>query len=205
MKKRTKPHNWDGMRGLSGVFIGLIAGAMLILPASGEESAVAGNAETQVKAVAIPTEPSTEKSATTPSAPEKAATLDSVKETKPSLYEPQNPLTIETDKSQKPFSTSTLALQAVFYLIVLAGGALLATYIYKKRRLGFKSGQGQALQILETRMLGNRQFLVVAEYGKQRMLLGVGPGFIKHLAFLNEQDEIDDEMKTKAEKKEDLP
>ena len=33
-------------------------------------------------------------------------------------------------------------------------------------------------------MLGHRQFLVVVEYENQKMLLGVGPGTIEHLCYL---------------------
>ena len=40
------------------------------------------------------------------------------------------------------------------------------------------------LQISETRMLGNRQFLIVAEYEDRKMLIGVCPGRIDYLATL---------------------
>lgn len=45
------------------------------------------------------------------------------------------------------------------------------------------------LHIRETKPLGNRQFLVVVEYGEQRMLLGVAPGMINHLCYLENPDE----------------
>jgi flagellar protein FliO/FliZ len=40
------------------------------------------------------------------------------------------------------------------------------------------------LQIAETRMLGNRQFLIVAEYEDRKMLIGVCPGRIDYLCTL---------------------
>jgi flagellar protein FliO/FliZ len=40
------------------------------------------------------------------------------------------------------------------------------------------------LNINETRMLGNRQFLVVAQYEDRKVLLGVCPGRIEYLCTL---------------------
>ena len=37
------------------------------------------------------------------------------------------------------------------------------------------------LQVSETRMLGNRQFLMVVEYEESRLLVGVSPGRIELL------------------------
>ena len=84
--------------------------------------------------------------------------------------------------SQKGGSTATLTLYLVLLLLVFGGGAWLV-------RNGFTLFQPKVkgvrkLQISETRMLGNRQFLIVAEYEDRKMLLGVCPGRIDYLATL---------------------
>ncbi len=67
----------------------------------------------------------------------------------------------------------------VIALAVLIGGAW---FLLKRgglpRSLSRNAGR---LQVLETRMLGNRQFLVVVEYDDARMLLGVCQGRIDYL------------------------
>jgi flagellar protein FliO/FliZ len=80
-------------------------------------------------------------------------------------------------------STATLTLALVLMVGLLGGGAYLV-------RNGFtllqpKMKGARKLQISETRMLGNRQFLVVAEYEDRKMLLGVCPGRIDYLATLS--------------------
>jgi flagellar protein FliO/FliZ len=80
-------------------------------------------------------------------------------------------------------STTTLTLYLVLMVALLGGGAYLV-------RNGFtllqpKMKGARKLQISETRMLGNRQFLVVAEYEDRKMLLGVCPGRIDYLATLS--------------------
>lgn len=63
---------------------------------------------------------------------------------------------------------------------VLAGGGW---YLIKRGKLPrpFSKAEGNKLRVLETRLLGNRQFLVVAEYEDAKMLLGVCPGRIDYL------------------------
>lgn len=52
---------------------------------------------------------------------------------------------------------------------------------------GMRGGENQ-LHLLETKMLGNRQFLVVVKYQDNKMLLGVGPGQIQYLCSLDSAD-----------------
>lgn len=67
----------------------------------------------------------------------------------------------------------------VIALLALAGGAF---YLIKRGSLPrpFTKNEGK-LRVLETRMLGNRQFLVVVEYDDTKMLVGVCPGRIDYL------------------------
>ncbi|HEX9785077.1 MAG TPA: flagellar biosynthetic protein FliO [Opitutaceae bacterium] len=72
--------------------------------------------------------------------------------------------------------------QAAAYVVILGllvGGAWL---LMKRGTLArpFSKGSGK-LQVLETRMLGNRQFLLVVEYEDAKMLIGVCPGRIDYL------------------------
>jgi len=76
------------------------------------------------------------------------------------------------------------------YGLVMAGlimlfALLVGVFLYV-RRYGFtrlkKAGE---LEILETRPLGGRQFLVVGRYGQEKFLLGVCPGRIDYLCALD--------------------
>lgn len=73
---------------------------------------------------------------------------------------------------------------ALAFLLALGGAWLLF-----KRRTGGVGGflanrAERKLQIAETRSLGNRQYLVVAEYEGKKLLLGVTPGQIQLLTEL---------------------
>ncbi len=85
----------------------------------------------------------------------------------------------------KPASGSTFQLAIYFVLLV----ALLGGGVYVMRNgLGFlqpKPKGPRKLDITETRMLGNRQFLIVAEYEQRKMLIGVCPGRIDYLCTLS--------------------
>ena len=84
-----------------------------------------------------------------------------------------------------PGAGSTVQLS--LYLFLLLG--LFAGGIYLLRNgvalFGPKMKGARKLNISETRMLGNRQFLVVAEYENRKMLLGVCPGRIEYLCTLS--------------------
>lgn len=86
-------------------------------------------------------------------------------------------------------STTKLMTQTLFFLIVLASVAFGVLYLSKKGRLSLPSRNREGgLKVCETKMLGNKQFLMVVEYGDQKMLLGVGPGMINHLCYLNDEE-----------------
>ena len=77
--------------------------------------------------------------------------------------------------------------QLAIYFVLLLG--LLGGGVYVMRNgLGFlqpKPKGPRKLDITETRMLGNRQFLIVAEYEQRKMLIGVCPGRIDYLCTLS--------------------
>lgn len=85
-----------------------------------------------------------------------------------------------------PAMSSGSGIQLAIYLCLLV--ALLAGGSYfLKNGFNFlqpKNKGARKLNVAETRMLGNRQFLVVAEYEGRRMLLGVCPGRIELISEL---------------------
>lgn len=85
-----------------------------------------------------------------------------------------------------PAHGSAGELQLVIYFVLIVG--VLAAGLYFTRS-GFgalaRKGKGERkLVISETRVLGNRQFLLVAEYENKKMLIGVCPGRIDYLSTL---------------------
>lgn len=98
----------------------------------------------------------------------------------------------------KPSGSGLMGSLALF-LVMLA--AVAGFWIYTKR--GGNSirqfGVSKDLRIRETKALGNRQFLVVVEYGEQRMLLGVAPGMINHLCYLETPEPEFEEKESQAE------
>jgi flagellar protein FliO/FliZ len=84
----------------------------------------------------------------------------------------------------------TLSLLVV--MLVLMVGAVVAVWVFVQRGgMPRRKGTGN-LNLLETRVLGGRQYLVVAEYGSQRFLLGVCPGKIDYLCALDTEPCDDD-------------
>jgi len=83
-------------------------------------------------------------------------------------------------------------LTGAIVLFVVMLFALAGFWYYSKKGgvvLGKLASPGE-LRIRETKGLGNRQFLVVVEYGEQRMLLGVAPGVINHLCYLENPESL---------------
>ncbi len=67
-------------------------------------------------------------------------------------------------------------------LVAAAGGGWL---LWRQRQWqAGPGGGGRRLTVAESRSLGNRQYLVVAEYDGQKFLLGVCPGRINLLSVL---------------------
>jgi flagellar biogenesis protein FliO len=93
-------------------------------------------------------------------------------------------------RSTRGPSAESHNLQFALYLAALlglfAGGAYLIRNgftVFQPRPKGDRK-----LIISETRVLGNRQFLIVAEYESRKMLLGVCPGRIDYLCTLAEPE-----------------
>jgi flagellar protein FliO/FliZ len=88
---------------------------------------------------------------------------------------------VPTPRNDSGYGARTLLVVA---LLLAAGGV----WVLLRRRSGpgFLAGRVvHKLQIEETRSLGNRQYLVVAVYEGQKLLLGVTPGQIQLLTPLS--------------------
>jgi flagellar protein FliO/FliZ len=74
---------------------------------------------------------------------------------------------------------------STWIVAVLCAGAGLWLFWRNRKQAGSTAAKGK-LAISETKSLGNRQYLVVAAYGKQKFLVGVCVGRITLLAPLDE-------------------
>lgn len=82
-------------------------------------------------------------------------------------------------------ASSGALITFIGYAVIIGALAVVVWYLFKSgfMRKPFAKGEGK-LKIAETRMLGNRQFISVVEYGEQKILIGVGPGKIDYLTTL---------------------
>ena len=81
-----------------------------------------------------------------------------------------------------------LFIQILCLLTLIIIGAYLFTHL-KGRALKFKRSIKcqKKLEILETKVLGNRQFLCVIAYEKQRILIGASPNGLQFLCSLDSE------------------
>lgn len=88
-----------------------------------------------------------------------------------------------------PATSQTKSGDSNYILIVLAAGAAAAGgwMLWRQRRTpgGIAGREARKLNVAESRSLGNRQYLVVADYDGKKFLLGVCPGSISMLAPLD--------------------
>lgn len=85
------------------------------------------------------------------------------------------------------------------YAVIIGAVAVIVWFFFKggMLRKRFAKTEGK-LKIAETRMLGNRQFISVVEYGDQKILIGVGPGKIDYLTTLQSSGSAFPEMETSS-------
>ena len=95
---------------------------------------------------------------------------------------PRNDSFYPGDRQQASQGMFQMALYLVLLISLFGAGIYVMRRGIPTYRMGLKTER--KLNIEETRSLGGRQFLVVAEYEGQRMLLGVCPGRIDHLCAL---------------------
>ena len=97
---------------------------------------------------------------------------------------PRNPAA-----ASQPAETSRGGMNLITGLLAAACAGGAGWFYWRQRRLGGAVGFSRTerkLAIAETRSLGNRQHLVVADYEGKKFLLGVCPGRIDLLTPLND-------------------
>ena len=87
-----------------------------------------------------------------------------------------------------------LWIKVIAFLAFLGSSALLLNHFYKRKRLGVKVNATGKIHLADTCALGNRQFLVVAEFEKERHLLGVSQNAINHLSQLKDSNAAEDDF-----------
>ena len=91
-----------------------------------------------------------------------------------------------------PLFDPTQWIAPVVVLLLLLGTMF---FLRKKGYFGVNRHATEGkLRIKDQIMLGNRQFLVVVEYGKKEILVGIGPGFIRHVCNLSEEQITDEKQ-----------
>lgn len=126
-----------------------------------------------------------------PAAPAAPEAAEPAKRSSDTVIYPKNAVEPSKTATNSDRDTSR-SLIVVVALLLAAGGAWL---VLQRRKAGPAGGRGRKLQIDETKPLGNRQYLVVADYDGKKFLLGVTPGQIQMLTPLDGSQP----MKTKAE------
>ena len=79
-----------------------------------------------------------------------------------------------------------LWVRVIAFLGILGAGAYFLTQYNRKIRVKTSSPNDSRLFIADTRAIGNKQYLVVAQYGEDKHLLGVSSNSINHLAKIEE-------------------
>ena len=93
----------------------------------------------------------------------------------------------------------SLILRSIGFLMLLALVAFGVTRLGKgwgKDKLTGLKADGKII-LSDCRPLGNRQFIIVAQYGMHKHLLGVSPGKIEHLTKLEDTVRVELPDKTK--------
>jgi flagellar protein FliO/FliZ len=86
-----------------------------------------------------------------------------------------------------PTKAPSGGLNSLFLLGTAAAAAGAGWWLWQKRRTAGVNGAAARLAIVESRPLGSRQYLVVADYDGKKFLLGVCPGSIEMLTPLDSQ------------------
>jgi flagellar biogenesis protein FliO len=87
-----------------------------------------------------------------------------------------------------------LWVRVVAFIGVMGASAYFLSQFTKRKRKRLSSPSNGKIVVADTCALGNRQFLMIAQCGKEKHLLGVSSGSVNHLAKLecstSEIDEI---------------
>lgn len=95
--------------------------------------------------------------------------------------------------------SSWLWVRVVAYLGLLAAIAYFFTVFRKKKQFLSIQNQSGKIHITDTCPLGNRQYLVVAQYGSEKHLIGVNSNSISHLSKLESHSATNLNLKEKPD------
>ncbi len=109
-----------------------------------------------------------------------AAALPLVAQTKDEVIYPRGTAPAGAPAAPAADRTNTFLLLGTAAVAAAAGW-----WLWQKRRLAAAGGGTSRLNIVESRSLGSRQYLVVADYDGRKFLLGVCPGSIEMLTPLD--------------------
>lgn len=87
-------------------------------------------------------------------------------------------------------ATSSSTLFLVYGILILLAG-ISGYFLWRKGNFRFSPMGVSQLKVLETRIVGQKQCLMVVEYEGQKLLLGVSPGNIQNLALLTDFPEVE--------------
>lgn len=95
-----------------------------------------------------------------------------------------------------------LWIRVVAFIGILGTSAYFLSSYTKKKRTKLNTKATGKIEIADTCSLGNRQFLMVAQYGTEKHLLGVSSGSINHLAKLGDHSEQSKDFSVREVKEE---
>ncbi len=191
MKLTNKPR---GRRSIIAVFLCLSLGLMFTAAQAQEkEERIVVTNDGKISSVTDTTTP-TKKAETTSERVSPAAKLPTVSNF---VYNADASDTANAEKKSDFVTPIGLFSKVLMFLILLTGITFALVHFAKKGKINIGAlkhySANERLIISETRMLGNRQYLMVVEYGAQKMLLSVTPGNVQHLCFLEApfEDDVD--------------
>ena len=80
-------------------------------------------------------------------------------------------------------------VKLIGFLGLLGAGAYFLTDFAKKRRIQSALSSEGKIVVADTCALGNKQFLVVAQYGSEKHLIGVSQSSLSHLSRLSSDND----------------
>jgi flagellar biogenesis protein FliO len=92
-----------------------------------------------------------------------------------------------------------LWIRVIAFIGILGTSAYFLSMYTKKKRTRLNTKATGKIVIADTCSLGNRQFLMVAQYGEEKHLLGVSSSTINHLAKIENISDQDSESTVKSE------
>lgn len=84
--------------------------------------------------------------------------------------------------------------KVLLFLFILGFVAYLLNYLSKKKNVSIARNGASKLAVIDTCSLGNRQFLVVAQYESDKHLLAVSSSGISHLAKIDVNKKTDSSL-----------